>query len=104
MVGLGYLPVVGLTIRQPLTESGKLGQSITLELARAESSATVTLSFSGTRDLRLVDLQPGSRCLLEISDESSAQPEGIRYRVRNIEQDLTLSFYCTDFSFKEGGS
>jgi hypothetical protein len=101
---LGYLPVIGLTIRQPINESGEFVQSITLELARTELSASVTLLFSGTRDLRLVDFRPGIRCLLEITDETSAQLEGIRFRVHNAEQDLTLSFYCSDFSVVEIGS
>ena len=53
---LGYSAVLGLSIHQPLSEPGQLNQSITLELARADSSTTVVLAFSNTRDLRLLGL------------------------------------------------
>jgi hypothetical protein len=33
----------------------------------------------------------------ENSSVAQDQREGIRYRVSNQEQDLTLAFYCADF-------
>lgn len=87
---LGYLPILALTIRHTIA-----GQSLTLELLKGEQ--TVSLTFTGLRELRLADLRPGQTCLLNISSVAQDQWEGIRYRVFNGEQDLTLSFYCADF-------
>src|SRR5580698_6187648 len=60
---------------------------------------TVSLTFTGLRQLRLADLDPGKSCLLTISSVAQDQMDRIRYRVFNIEQDLTLAFYCVDFVF-----
>jgi hypothetical protein len=58
-LGLGYLLILALTIRH--TDSG---QSLTLELLKGEQ--TVSLTFTGLRELRLADLRPGESCLLTI--------------------------------------
>jgi hypothetical protein len=92
---LGYLPVAALTIRHTIPPTSHAGQSLTLELLKAEQ--TVLLRFRGLQQLRLADLGPGSLCLLTILSVAQDQWEGIRYRVFNGEQDLTLSFYCADF-------
>jgi hypothetical protein len=93
---LGYLPVVALTIRHTIPPRSQ-SQSLTLELLKGEQ--TVSLTFTGLRQLRLADLGPGKSCLLTISSVAQDQLEGIRYRVFNGEQDLTLSFFCSDFEF-----
>jgi len=95
---LGYLPVVALTIRHSVPPTGH-AQSLVLELLKGEQ--TVALTFTGLRQLRLADLHPGSHCLLEVSSVAQDQLEGIRYRVFNTEQDLTLAFYCANFGFQE---
>jgi hypothetical protein len=92
---LGYLPVAALTIRHTIPPTSHAGQSLTLELLKAEQ--TVLLRFRGLQQLRLADLGPGSLCLPTILSVAQDQWEGIRYRVFNGEQDLTLSFYCADF-------
>ena len=94
---LGYLPIVALTIRHTIPPGCQMSQSLTLELLRGEK--TVSLKFTGLRQLRLANLGPGSSCLMNISSVAQDQWEGVRYRVFNGEQDLTLSFYCVDFEF-----
>jgi len=89
------LPIVALTIRHTVPPEGS--QSLTLELMKGEQ--IVSLAFTGLRQFRLADLSPGSHCLLKIVSVAQDQMEGIRYRVSNIEQDLTLAFYCGDFEF-----
>jgi hypothetical protein len=96
-IKLGLLPVAGLTIRQTLPQTGESRQSLTVELLKGEQ--TVSLTFSGLRQLCLADLHPGSLCFLKISSVAQDQMEGVRYRVCNAEQDFTLSFYCADFKF-----
>jgi hypothetical protein len=92
---LGYLPVVALTIRHTIPPTSHACQSLTVELLRGEQ--TVSLRFTGLQQLRLENLGPGSSCLLTILSVAQDQWEGIRYRVFNGEQDLTLAFYCADF-------
>lgn len=94
---LGYLPILSLSILHTIPPTGRSGQSLTLELLKREQ--VVSLTFTGLKELRLADLGPGSSCLLRISSVAQDQWEGIRYRVSNIEQDLTLAFYCADFEF-----
>ena len=77
--------------------NGSANQSLTLELLKGEQ--TVSLIFTGLRELRLADLHPGSHCILKVLSVIQAQLEGIRYRVFNMEQDFTLAFYCADFEF-----
>jgi hypothetical protein len=96
-IKLGLLPVVGLTIRQTLPQSGESSQSLTIELLKGEQ--TVSFRFSGLRQLRLAELNPGSLCLLNISSVVQDQTECLRYRVCNAEQDFTLAFLCADFEF-----
>jgi hypothetical protein len=81
---LGLLPVAGLTIRQTLTRNGRTSQALTVELLKGEQ--TVSLTFTGLRQLRLEDLHPGSLCLLNISSVTQDQMESVRYRVFNTEQ------------------
>jgi hypothetical protein len=94
---LGYLSVVALTIRHTIPPISQPSQSLTLELRKGEQ--TVSLTFTGLRQLRLADLGPGSSCFLKIVPVVQDQWEGIRYRVFNEEQSPTLAFYCTDFEF-----
>jgi hypothetical protein len=77
--------------------NGSANQSLTLELLKGEQ--TVSLIFTGLRELRLADLHPGSHCILKVLSVIQDQLEGIRYRVFNMEQDFTLAFYCADFEF-----
>lgn len=93
----GYLPILALTIRHTIPPTSRTGQSLTLELLKGER--TVSLTFTGLRELRIADLGPSSSCLLRISSVAQDQWEGIRYRVSNGEQDFTLTFYCADFEF-----
>ena len=92
---LGYLPILSLTIRHTIPPTSRSGQSLTLELLEGER--IVALTFTGLKELRLADLGPGKSSLLRISSVAQDQWEGIRYRVSNMEQDLTLAFYCADF-------
>jgi hypothetical protein len=91
---LGYLPITALTIRHSVPPTG-WAQSLIVELQKGEQ--TVAITFIGLRQLRIADLHPGSHCLLDVLSVASDQWEGIRYRGFNIEQDLTLAFYCADF-------
>ena len=94
-IGLGSLPITTLEIQQTVPQLGDARQSLSLRLLTGEQ--TVVLAFSGLRQLRLADLHPGSLCRLYITSVADAQMEGVRYRVSNDEQDLTLDFYCADF-------
>lgn len=93
----GFVRVLALSIRH---HSGR-EQVLALELFPEDASESVVLTFFDVRQLRFADLHPGSTCYLEIEPMASAQWEGVSYRVYNIEQDLTLSFYCHDFQFKK---
>src|SRR5262249_32578497 len=94
---LGYLPILSPTIRHAIPPTSRSGQSLTLELLKG--AQVVSLTFTGLKELHLADLGPGSSCLLRVSSVVQDQWEGIRYRVSNGEQDLTLAFYCADFEF-----
>ena len=93
-LGLGYGPIVSLTIRHTLPPTSL--QSLTLELLQGEQ--IISLTFTGLRQLRLADIGPRT-CVLKVLSVVQDQWEGIRYRVFNMEQDLTLAFYCADFEF-----
>ena len=94
---LGYLPIASLTIHHTVPPTSRPSQALTLELLKGER--TISITFTGLQALRLADLVPGSSCLLRISSVAQEQWEGIRYRVSNGEQDLTLAFCCADFEF-----
>jgi len=95
---LGLLPVVAISVRQPAPPVAEGHQSLSIELLNNRLREHVVLEFSGLRQLRLADLHSGVLCYLDVSSVVSDQMEGLRYRVSNIEQDFTLSFYCADFS------
>lgn len=95
-LGLGHGPIVALTIRHTFPPASQPSQSLTLELLK--SDGTVSVTFIGVRELRLADIDPNP-CVLKILSVSQDQWEGIRYRVFNMEQNLTLAFYCADFEF-----
>jgi hypothetical protein len=97
---LGFRRVVDLSIRQVVPEMGDAEQSLRLELLGEANSKNIVLEFLGLRQLQLADLHPGSLCCLEISPIASSQMEGLNYRVSNLEQDLTLSFYCRKFEVR----
>ena len=97
---MGYRRVLELSIQQVVPEMGKAQQSLRLKLLGEGVSSNVVVKFSGLRQLQLADLTPGSLCCLEISSIASNQMEGLRYRVCNGEQDLTLNFYCDDFEIQ----
>ena len=61
----------------------------------------LAIQFYGVLELKIDRLHPGSICRPQILSVADAQMEGIRYRIFNGEQDLTLSFYCEQFSFAE---
>ena len=98
---LGYLPVLTFQVSQVPFELGNPSQAVRVELLRASPSRRLTIQFSNVVELEIDRLHPGSNCLLQIASLAEAQLEGIRYRVFNGEQDLTLSFNCWDFSFAE---
>ncbi|HWX55575.1 MAG TPA: hypothetical protein VN176_13370 [Verrucomicrobiae bacterium] len=91
-----FVGVLALSVRNQLGRD----QAVTLELSPEDASESVVLTFFNVRQLRFADLHPGSTCYLSIEPMGSAQWEGVSYRVHNIEQDLTLSFYCADFEIK----
>jgi hypothetical protein len=99
-IGLGSLPVTAFEIQQTVPQLGEALQSFSLRLLTAEQ--TVILAFSGLRQLRLADLNPGSLCSLNISTVADAQMEGLRYRASNTQPDLTLDLYCADFEVSPG--
>ena len=82
-------------------ELGEPSQAIQIEMLKPNSLNKLTIQFSGVVDLKIANLHPGSNCLLQITSVADDQMEGIRYRVFNDEQDLTLSFYCGDFTFAD---
>jgi hypothetical protein len=92
-----YLPLMCLTVRQVPVESGEFLQSVEVVLGD-EKGHELQLAFAGVRDLRIVDLRPGVKCQLEILRIDAQQLEGLRYQVHNLEQDFTLSFYCSEFN------
>jgi len=91
------LPLMCLTVRQVPVESGEFLQSVEVVLGD-EKGHELQLAFAGVRDLRIADLRPGVKCQLEILRIDAQQLEGLRYQVHNLEQDFTLSFYCSEFN------
>ncbi len=94
---LGYLPLVSISVRHTAPPAAEASQSLTVELLNDRRREHVVLEFSGLRQLCLADLHPGVLCHLDIRSVVPDQMEGLCYRVANMEQDLTLSFYCADF-------
>ena len=94
---LGYLPVATLTIRHSLDDGNAMQQSLEIVLGTEKKSAT--LVFTNVSELRIEGLHARSKCYLDIVSLSGRQLEKARYQVMNVEQDLTLSFFCFDFDF-----
>src|SRR5215467_7383473 len=95
-----FIRVLALSIRHHLIPELGTRQTITLELAPEDLSETISLTFSDVHQLQIADLHPGCACYLDIVPMASRQGEGIRYKVRSLEQDLTLSFYCGSFEIE----
>ena len=95
-----FVRVLALSIRHNLIPELGMRQMLTLELAPDDLSETISLTFADVRHLQLGELHPASACYLNIVPMASRQWDGIRYKVRSLEQDLTLSFYCGSFEIE----
>jgi hypothetical protein len=93
----GFVRVLALSVRHTMTPE-RPEQSLTLELSREDGKDSIVLSFFNVRQLQLEQLHPGCTCYLNIDSLASSQWEGVKYRVSNIEQDLTFNFYCAEFT------
>lgn len=96
-----HLRVLALHIQQTPFELGEASQMVTVELLKKNLSEKISVTFSGVQTLRVANLHPGCLCRLNITSVTGEQLEGLRYRVYNLEQDLTLSFYCRNFEVIE---
>jgi hypothetical protein len=96
-----HLRVLALHIQQTPFELGEPSQMVILELLKKNLSEKISVTFSGVQTLRVADVHPGCLCRLNITSVVGEQLEGLCYRVYNMEQDLTLSFYCRDFELSE---
>jgi hypothetical protein len=96
----GYLRLLGLRIEQVPPEIGEPEQSLTVTLLSKNGSLASSTRFTGVQQLRVDGVLPGFSCYLEIVPVESHQLEGLNYQVFNIEQDVTLAFYCRDFEIE----
>ena len=93
---LGYLRLLGLSIDQVPQELGRAELSLTIEVL-AKDGTLLSTQFTGVQQLRIGGVTPECSCYLQIASVAADQLEGLRYKVFNGEQDVTLSFYCNDF-------
>ena len=64
-----------------------------------EGNQKLLLSFLGVRNFKTCELDGLVRHFINITDVSDHQMEGIKYKVREDENDL-FSFYCKTFEFE----
>jgi hypothetical protein len=93
-----------LAIRQHTSpdETPRVDFEVTL-LHRTSTQRTLRLLFYGVRDLqvRQPNLSLFQISLLEIRDVSGDQWAGVRYKVRDIEEE-SVSSLCADFDSHDG--
>ena len=77
------------------------GYSVDLALCSfpEDREGKMLLSFTGVKDLKFGDLDGLVKNFISITDISAYQMEGVRYSVKEVEND-TFSFYCKSFSYE----
>ena len=89
-----------LEISQSPPESGSTWQAdVRMVLRSLDSEASLVLTFSGVTQLAVLPQgTPMSMGILSIEDLSDHHWEGIRYRVKDVEQEETFSCFCAGFA------
>jgi hypothetical protein len=64
-----------------------------------EGDHKLLITFSGVRNLRIGDFEGLFKLIINISNISKDQMEGINYKVKEEEYEL-FSFYCDKFNFE----
>lgn len=96
----GYLESINLS--RNIKEDGCSDYSLNIVLKGYpfyEGDQTLILTFWGVRNLKIGDLDGLLKLLFSITDISESQMEGIKYRVKEDENEL-FSFYCKTFEFE----
>jgi len=92
-----------IEIKKQINADGEIEHTIVLKLenySHNQKCKNAQLTFFGVRALKLGDIDWPAALLVNVTDISQDQMEGIRYSVREDENDL-FSFYCKSFSFQE---
>jgi hypothetical protein len=91
-----------LHIDRTLNEGGCSEYHLTIALCNFpfyEGDPQFVLTFSEAKDIKIGSLQGMLRLMIEITDISKDQLEGMNYKLHEEEYDL-LSFCCEDFDFQ----
>ena len=64
-----------------------------------DKNSKLLLRFTGVKNLKFGDLDGLVKNVIRISDITSHQMEGIRYSVKE-EENETFTFYCKSFSYE----
>ena len=92
-----------IEIKKHVNVDGEIEHIIILKLQNYsynQKCKNVQLTFFGVRALKLGDINWPASLLVNVIDISQDQMEGIRYSVREEENDL-FSFYCNSFTIEE---
>jgi hypothetical protein len=93
----------GLEVSQSLSRSSSSWQvSVRMILRRVAGTGSLVLTFTGVTELAFRPQgMPMSMGVLNIEDLSDSHWEGVRYRVKDIEQEDTFSCLCAEFSIDQ---
>ena len=93
-----------IKIEKHINIEGEIEHVIILNLincSHTEQYKKSQLTFTGVRAFKLGNIDWPSVIQISVTDISHDQMEGIRYSVREDENNLFF-FYCKSFSYKEG--
>jgi hypothetical protein len=96
----GYLQSINLY--RNINEGGCSEYSLNISLCGYpfyEGNQKLLLTFLGVRNFKIGDLEGLFKLILNITNVSEHQMEGINYRVKEDENEL-FSFYCEIFEFQ----
>lgn len=96
----GYLQSIELS--RDFNENGCTEYSLSIVLCDYpyhEGNQKLLLTFLGVKNLKFGDLDGLVKHFINITDVSDHQMEGIKYKVREDENDL-FSFYCKTFQYE----
>ncbi|MDQ2087481.1 hypothetical protein RBH29_13700 [Herbivorax sp. ANBcel31] len=96
----GYLKSIELS--REINDNGSSAYSLKIILCGYpfyEGEEQLLLIFFGVRDFKASELDGLCKTFINITDRSNQQLEGIKYRVKEDENEM-FSFTCKSFEFK----
>lgn len=95
----GYL--LSFEVSRELYEVGCTDYSVDIYLCNypKDRNAKILLRFTGVKNLKFGDLDRLVKNFVSISDISTHQIEGVKYSVKE-EENETFSFYCNTFCYE----